>query len=305
MKKIGPRNLERMIVYPLALILLGVFSFYDLPISESVADRYGDVLGIIGSLYGEQPFTFLTAVGTAFLFRYRPRRTKAQSIALGILFALCLAGLSLYGGYMLQHYPEDYGVELPFYLIFIFAIVYALLALLIAYSLKAKDPGKVFSASLVNAVFFIAVVIVLMNVLKPIWGRPRYRFLISEENEGYSFMPWYAISIANPKDDSFYSFPSGHTMNATGILCLSLYCRAFRSRDVGYFYLRMACFAYIVIVAVSRVYNAAHFASDVTAGFLLAYLSLDLLESLLYPWLCKRFDAARNGKAIEEDFPSA
>ena len=67
------RNLERVIVYGLVAVLMAAFSFSDLSISEAVADQYGSVLGILGALYAETPFTFLSAVSAAILFRFRPR----------------------------------------------------------------------------------------------------------------------------------------------------------------------------------------------------------------------------------------
>ena len=75
-------------------------------------------------------------------------------------------------------------------------------------------------------------------------------------------------------------------MNATGMLCLTLFYRSQHPvLDERYYLLRTGLFAFIALVAVSRVRNAAHFASDVTAGFFLGYLVLDLLETFLYPRL--------------------
>lgn len=265
---------------------MAAFSFSDLSISEAVADQYGSVLGILGALYAETPFTFLSAVSAAILFRFRPRGKRWINVMTGILFLACLLGLSFYGGYLLQDYPGDYGIDIPKWVGYALAVPYAGLALLIAYRLKPVDKAALNRAAIVDLLYFLIVVIVLMLSLKALWGRPRYRFLISEANDGYSFQPWYVISPANPDSSNWYSFPSGHTMNATGMLCLALFYKSQHPvLDERYCLVRAGLFAFIALVAVSRVRNAAHFASDVTAGFFLGYLVLDLLEAFLYPRL--------------------
>ncbi len=292
------RNLERVLVYGLVAVLMAAFSFIDLPVSEAVADQYGSLRGILGALYGETPFTFLSAVSSAILFRFRPKERKWANVLTGILFLAALIGFSFYGGYLLQDYPGDYGIVIPTWVGYVLALPYGGLALLIAYRLKPVDKNALARAALIDIIYFVLVVIVLMLSLKALWGRPRFRYLISPDNDGYSFQPWYVISPANPNSSNWYSFPSGHTMNATGLFCLALFYKSQHPvLDLRYYLLRYSIFAFVVLVAVSRVYNAAHFGSDVTAGFFLGYLVLDLLETFLYPRLGR-------GKRSESGSPS-
>lgn len=102
-----------------------------------------------------------------------------------------------------------------------------------------------------------AAVFVVVSVLKNCAGRVRYRELQALSQ----YTPWYQW---NPFSGN-YSFPSGHTANASGVFCLALLAplvKAGWKRAA----LTAAPFAFLAVMGASRVIVGAHFASDVLFG---------------------------------------
>jgi hypothetical protein len=76
---------ERLILYPLAVGLLILFAFYDLPIMETLFNPR-NVFGRMGELGGEIPTQLLGVVCGFWLFRFRDTSSKSRSLWWGILF---------------------------------------------------------------------------------------------------------------------------------------------------------------------------------------------------------------------------
>lgn len=119
--------------------------------------------------------------------------------------------------------------------------------------------------------------IMIINIVKIPWGRPRMR-MISKEPLA-SFQPWWVIG-GEMKDalitlgvaaEEFKSFPSGHTGNATCALLLGalpLVCPKLKGKETLMFSLGVV---FTLLVAVSRIMMGAHFLTDVTVGFVIAF----------------------------------
>lgn len=94
---------------------------------------------------------------------------------------------------------------------------------------------------------------VLLNIVKPLFGRARPRLWWREEIEGFH---WFALG------SDYASFPSGH---ATTVFALAVFCwLCWRSWT-----LRLSVLSFACLIAASRVMTGSHYLSDVLAGALL------------------------------------
>jgi len=100
---------------------------------------------------------------------------------------------------------------------------------------------------------------VVVQVLKNIWGRVRFRELTSDYS---NFSPWYI-----PQQAGGESFPSGHTQFAWILLPLFLHC--LDKNSWARFFLLLLSIVWGLTVGMSRIIIGAHYASDVlfSAGF--------------------------------------
>ena len=139
----------------------------------------------------------------------------------------------------------------------------------------------------IGLIVILAGAIIVVQLVKPIMDRPRFRFLMSSEGSLDLFCPWWK-SGSEIKDlfplvdkDEFKSFPSGHTNVAALTMPVLAFLPAISSKiKVNGRVLFYAGFAYTLIVAISRITVAAHFLSDVSFALLisiLVYLVIDLL----------------------------
>lgn len=124
--------------------------------------------------------------------------------------------------------------------------------------------------------------ILLVNLLKLIWSRPRYYFLISDDRA--DFQPWYQwnadlknsiLTASNVDPDFFKSFPSAHTSSASCIFSLLLLKSRLKEKRL-YPAILLVIICWIGLAALSRIILGAHFLSDVSAG---------MLCSLLWFWI--------------------
>lgn len=108
---------------------------------------------------------------------------------------------------------------------------------------------------------------IMNNLLKEIIKRPR-PFLISP--------------LIN---ETTYSFPSGHTMNATVLYLLIVFYifKFLKGNKLRWIYMS-SLICLVILIGVSRIYLGVHYLSDVVAGFLAGVLwliTVRLVEKLM------------------------
>lgn len=267
---------EKKIVFLTCIILLLIFTFTDLQISMAVAVK--PVAARILEILGEIPFTLLAAFGGAILVRFRNRKSLLKNIAAlfggGVLFLL----FSAMGGFMTWNYLRRNFGDVPAVTAVVIGLVIAVTAILFTLQVPAQNREKALRYAATALLYFLLVLIV-MNSLKTVWGRMRFREMTDPLNE---FTRWYQICGRGKFDDAFASFPSGHSMNSAGVILLILlpdFIPALQGKEK-----MMRIFAYIwcVTVGFSRVLMGAHFASDVTMGVMLSLLLFEILYTFLY-----------------------
>lgn len=299
-------KLERIIIYPLCLITFVVVCFFDFQVSSSLfnpSNIFGQVFEMIGELF----FQLLFCFASFYFFINRNRQTKKSSIIYGILFFLSILVSTLYGGGQIRSYVNGIlFLNLNYGYIALFALPYVALTLPFAiFSSKwSLDKQKLFNVCVCIIVLYLAIW-VCMNLFKVFWFRPRYRFLAKiytgEEIKAhwlpfYKPQGWWSFSQyiedinkanANVKFDDCFSFPSGHTMNALGILSFS-YFPLIQKEKKNRIIVKLFSYLWGFLVALSRIYRGAHNATDVVFGYFLGVLLFDLVYSKLYLYLDKK-----------------
>jgi membrane-associated phospholipid phosphatase len=115
---------------------------------------------------------------------------------------------------------------------------------------------------------YLASVITVWAIKIP-WGRWTPRDITAVGDPGL-FSPWYLPQGAN----GHYSFVSGHTSFACAVIAIVLIVATTRrALSVGL----LACLAWVVIVATSRVVLGAHYPSDTVFAAVITFLWAFLL----------------------------
>ena len=186
---------ERFVLYPLGVALLILFAFYDLPIMKSVFNE-SNIFGRMGELGGEIPLQLLGVTCGFWLFRFRDQSTKARSILWGILFIVIALFFAGYGGGQVYSYLNNKDNNYTFHPHLWFAVPIALVYLigggLIAFLTKISNPKEAVIFAWFMIIMYFSTLL-LMNLLKFFWARPRWRHLYAEFGDGASdyFKPWY------------------------------------------------------------------------------------------------------------------
>lgn len=267
---------ERRVVFAVGLVLLLIFTFADLQISLAVAKK--PLWARNFEVVGEIPFTTLTIAACALLFRFRTRKNTALSILAaagsGALFVL----LSLMGGFMTYNYLTDNLGEISKLWMILPALLMAGLGIWIARSVPAENRSKALRYAAVALLYFI-LVIIIMNSIKTVWGRMRFREMTEPMLE---FTRWYQIVPRGGFNNIYASFPSGHSMNSAGVILLMLLPPMIPALEGKEKALHAFVYVWCVVVGISRVFMGAHFSSDVTVGILLSLTIFEVLRHLIY-----------------------
>lgn len=267
---------EKKIVFSIGIVLLILFTFTDLQISMAVAVKpsFAKILEIVGEI----PFTLLAACGSVLLVRFRDRKSILKNIAAliggGVLFLL----FSFMGGFMTWNYISRNFGTIPTALAAVIGLLAAAAAIGIAMQVPEENRKQALRYAATALLYFL-IVIVIMNSLKTVWGRMRFREMTDPLNE---FTRWYQICGRGKFDDAFASFPSGHSMNSAGVILMILLPDLIPALEGKGKMLRIFAYIWCVTIGFSRVLMGAHFASDVTVGVMLSLLIFEILYTFLY-----------------------
>ncbi|MGN1025296.1 MAG: phosphatase PAP2 family protein [Faecousia sp.] len=266
---------ERRIVFAVGLALLLVFTFTDLQISMAVAKK--PLWARVFEVVGEIPFTTLTIAACAILFRFCTRKNIVLNILCAVGAGALFALFSVMGGFMTQNYLADNLGDVSMIWMVIPALAMAGIGVWIAWMIPGENRGKALRYAAVALLYFI-LVIIIMNSLKTVWGRMRFREMTDPVNE---FTPWYRIVTRGGFDNIYASFPSGHSMNSAGVILLMLLPPMIPALAGKEKILHTIVYVWCAVVGISRVFMGAHFASDVTVGILLSLAIFEVLRFIL------------------------
>lgn len=277
-----------LLFFPVALIWLAalVFAgFFDLDISLSVANPmsvFGRLLEIIGEIPAILFASFNCSLIAVCLLK---RGTNGRDRLLAALSIIGMVGTAYYTTNATFGYIRDWqkdldkgfiGDALKFTLVLLIAALISALFLFIAFRIKHERLEE-FLIPAAHCVEAAIITLIVIWCFKLGWGRVRFRQL-----EDFSqFTPFYHPNGYN----GYYSFPSGHTANATVILTITYYFGFLKGRAKKLTPLFHTLLGFwIVIVALSRVMVGAHYLSDVLCG---------LAITAVIVWLCRPMDTLR------------
>lgn len=315
---------ERAIVYGLLGVLFLIGIFLDLPISQGLYAP-DSLFGQIMELTAEIPVWVLILFSLALIVKFHPDFSKDWA---NILFLTVVMAGGLFVAYYAGHHflkllNRVTHQDLPSYLSFVYALVYLAISCPWVFLLKEEHRREMMVfATLVIAM--LGTTLLLMQGLKMLWLRPRFRTLMAlggEEAVSSLWCPIYKINgfwnfdssfseailderfgagtvasamenlgVKEWAEEEFYAFPSGHTMHAVAPL---MFCMAsgFLPKMKGKEgYVRIPFYAWGILAAVGRIVRGAHHLTDVTFGFFVAVIVFDMYSSYLEKPFLKLYD---------------
>lgn len=279
------RTLYGAIVVVLALIGLG--SFVDYPLSSALYDD-SNPFAMFFAAYGAIPAPLgCVAAGTLFVCG----RSRDHKIS-GMLQTAGGVVLLLLGAVLTCFIPALYLLVSPALLAGVGLVLSAGTVLIVRRLARGTDRAVIIRVG-VAILLVILCELLVVNLIKVCWGRPRMRLVVSHP-EAY-FFPWWRrgtalkepLTAAGVGADEFKSFPSAHTANAATMLLLGLapYLKPSlqRYRKV----LVAFGFGWTAVVALSRIMLGAHYLTDTAVGFLICFLSIYLICGAIFRPLCR------------------
>lgn len=257
---------ERWIVFPAVIVLLLIATLFDLRISQAFYGK--NLFSTVFEVLGEAPIQFLALFGAVTLFRFRSRKTKWSSGLLAVAYGILAAAFAFMLGFATINYiNENIAHELPTVVSLLTALVGLALAILLARAVPKERAREAVTFAII-AIVYILLIVIIMNSIKSVWGRLRMREMLDPASE---FTPWYEIHFRGGFDNRFASFPSGHTMNAAGMILITLLPTVFEKLKGKEALLRIVAYGWVAVVGFSRIVAGAHFSTDVLFGILLSY----------------------------------
>ena len=293
-----------------AIALLGVLillcfknsagEYFDLAIdkalSKSIDGNWAKTaFAFLFSIIAEYPAYFILPIFAVMLFY------SDDLIALKWrkVFKVAMAGLSIIGWVILCFKSEvadmiqAKGLDgMKFYaLMGILALCAAGLGLYLGKFIPKKTRYILFKFA-IFAICYLLVALAVNQAVKTVWHRMRFRDMLKENDLGHDgfsyFTPWYTPDLSrielNP-DYHYSSFPSGHTSSATHIFLLCTLYRilpSWREKKWLKYTLYGVCSAFVLLTAISRICDDAHFLSDVIWGFAISYTIYKVLDKLFF-----------------------
>jgi len=262
-----------------ALLILG--SLADLPISQSLHNQDSGWAILLAAI-GEWPAGFGLIIAGVFLIQGRnATRTAIRVIQVGggaILAAL--------GTFFVAFMPARY-LSLPMpVLVGVGVLLGAGVFIGTWVLIRGRDPRALIRIG-VGLIVLIIGQMILINLIKIGWSRPRMRMLATHPE--YAFNPWWVVGSADQADalaqgieaEEFKSFPSGHTANAALAIYLAPLLAWFSTTTARF--ARPALYAGVVwamAAAVSRIVMGAHLLTGVTIGFVVTAAAIMLTHTI-------------------------
>ncbi len=238
------------------VVLAIVFIFTDLQISIAIVNE-NSIWADFPADYGEWPgwVVFFTSLFILYGSIERPGKNKYIIMTVGILIAISLL---IFVYYEVIKEFIDIGNELAVFEPIIIPIIGIVLGLIFYKIFDKLSPEKFQPYVKFSQVIFLLCIInpiIIVQIVKFLWGRVRFRNLTPP---GYpEFTPWYIPQGITGNQ----SFPSGHA--AMGWMLLPLILLVIDKKKVIKYLVTTLVLTWGIMVALGRIIIGAHYASDV------------------------------------------
>lgn len=262
----------------IALVFVG--SVYDFNISYALSgvSAEGGVLKSNVSfiakaleVIGEWPAIIFASFASCVIVRNIKKIVKKSTPALVFVIFFDLAVIVLMFRGWLVTFKDIFGTVKGWYyaIIIPLSLVFAFL-MRFAVSKIRKETVKSFFIPAVVTVITAAVILVCLEAIKISWGRVRMREIVAA-NDVSLFTSWYVPNWFSGSK----SFPSGHMAHSTLLFLLPIWFPkkyGEKARRLAY----IGVGAWVLILGFSRICAAAHYLTDVTFGFALSFIIVQI-----------------------------
>lgn len=271
---------EIIVFYVLAAFSLVTAAFFDLKIDIAL-NNPSDPFAVWLYRTGEFPSRLICPIAGAVIFHCTNKKYAKVISSL-----LCLGGSAYMGYYISKHFFVE---EFRFPFGIVWGVGFGVVALYVGSYIKIpKQLKPVLTAVAVIGVIVMTIQLVTVDVMKNLWGRVRFRDLLTDGSYD-RFTAWYVINGKNGNK----SFPSGHTGGAGMsylLMLLPFVHKKWSKRRAFCFWFP---FVYTSAVAYTRLVMGAHYLSDVTVGGIIAFTSV-LIGIKLYEFSVKKVRTQAN-----------
>ncbi|MCK5758114.1 MAG: phosphatase PAP2 family protein [Clostridiales bacterium] len=264
-----------LIIFAILMIVLA-FGEIDFNFSKSIVNVNSGWAEFF-NLFGEQPAFWALFAGVIILYGARNREVKRKNVLGTVIAVPFLIIASFQITFMPVHYLFEHteeSVSLVWWMIVAIATILLFAgAMILATKVKAEKFRKIKKFGLILVILVVSEII-LANVLKIVWARPRMRSIDSIDQFKY----WFQINgLSN--DNELKSFPSGHTANGFVVIAYIMFFNTAKLIKKNLYLIFAAVWG--VLVAISRVVRGDHFLSDVLMSCLLTFLLFLLIQKLV------------------------
>ncbi len=251
----------------LALFLL-IGTFADLSISKAIYSP-GTWFPHFFEVVGEAPGIFVGIFCCGLLIITRDTSAKVAGMVQLVLLSILLLALSLMSAFQIFHYMDrEMGIGTV-----VLAAGYVVACVFLSTKVDQRYRGEIRQAAVIG-LLLIVFALASVNIIKIVWGRPRFR---SMQDDLSAFVPWY-LPQARAAGEEFKSFPSGHSANAAIIIWITMLPRFMPQLADRDRILKAIAYGWTLCVMISRIMAGAHFLSDVAVGVGCTLLGFVLLK---------------------------
>ena len=276
---------------------IGIGSFLDWDISKALANKteLGTYFATFSPLLA---YCLLPAGGSCLFAGLRKKSEAFRPMAWVILIFSCFMAVYYSNEYfgknvrpLLGYTPGESSVLLSAASWLLWAIAYSWVPFVMLRLLDDSDPDRLIfvGAALLTATIAADAV---MQWLKQVGSRPRYKYLLTLEDPAAEFRNWWQMipNLAG-NNDGYQSWPSGHMSIVSVLFALPLLtdCMKKRSMRQNLTVFALVC-VFVLLCGYNRIHMTNHFLSDVCFG--------TMNTALLTAVICQAFlRGARPGKA--------
>lgn len=258
-----------------AMLAVLAFGTLDYDISKGIINKSSHFAEFFNR-FGEMPVSLAMLISVMILFGSRKKEKHLNNI-LGMLFGIPFIALfSFMTVFMPIRYTYEHAASgIPGSMMLLSYGLTAVLFLIAMVWIRKTDVEVLRSYRRVALALIVIAfgAVLVVNLVKILWARPRMRSIDSIEQFKY----WFQINGPS-NNNELKSFPSGHTANSFVMLAFVLFIPMTKEKLRS----RFTTFAILwgSMVALSRVILGAHFLSDVIVGGFITILLIYICELL-------------------------